>query len=65
MSATEVTLIEKIRRLAPWQRTEVEDFIDFLKTRDEQRLTRAMAKASEPSFAAVWDQEEDAAYDKL
>lgn len=65
MSATEMTLIEKIRQLAPWQRTAVEDFIDFLKTRDEQRLTRAMAKASEPSFAAVWDQEEDAAYDKL
>jgi hypothetical protein len=43
----------------------VEDFIDFLKSRDEQRLTRAMAKASEPSFAAVWDHEEDAAYDKL
>jgi len=65
MSATEVMLIEKIRQLAPWQRTEVEDFIDFLNARDAQRLTRAVARASEPSFAAVWDKEEDAAYDKL
>ena len=32
---------------------------------DEQRLTQAAAKASETSFAAVWDNDEDAAYDRL
>lgn len=62
MTASEQTLIEKIRqRLA-----EVEDFVDFLHTReDEQRLVHAAAKAAEASFAAVWDNDEDAAYDRL
>jgi hypothetical protein len=66
MAATEQTLIEKIKQLPPQRLAEVEDFIDFLRTReDEQRLTQAAAKASESSFAAVWDNDEDAAYDRL
>ena len=45
---------------------EVEDFVDFLRTReDDQRLTQAAARASEASFAAVWNNDEDAAYDRL
>ena len=32
---------------------------------EEQSLTRAAAKASEPSFADVWDNEDDAAYDRM
>jgi len=40
--------------------------VDFLKSReDEQRLTRAAAQASEPAFAKVWDNEDDAEYDRL
>jgi hypothetical protein len=40
--------------------------VDFLRTReDEQRLVQAAAKASEASFAAVWNNDEDAAYDRL
>lgn len=40
--------------------------MDFLKSReDEQRLTRAAAQASEPAFAKVWDNEDDAEYDRL
>lgn len=45
---------------------EVEDFVDFMRARESgQRLTNAAAKASEPSFAAVWDNENDAVYDRL
>jgi len=45
---------------------EVEDFVDFLRARDnEQRLSHSAAKASEASFAAVWDNAEDAAYDRM
>lgn len=66
MSATEQVLIEKIKQLPPQRLAEVEDFVDFLRTReDEQRLTQAAAKTSEPSFAAVWNNDEDAAYDRL
>ena len=66
MSATEQALIDKIRQLPPQRLAEVEDFVDFLRSRDdEQRLTQAAAKMSEASFAAVWGNDEDAAYDKM
>lgn len=66
MSATEQVLIEKIRQLPPQRLAEVEDFVDFLRTReDEQRLAQAAARASEASFAAVWNNDEDAVYDRL
>ena len=66
MSATEQVLIEKIRQLPPQRLAEVEDFVDFLRTReDEQRITKAAARASEASFAAVWDNDEDAVYDRM
>ena len=59
-------LIEKIRQLPPRRVAEVEDFVDFLHAReDEQRLTHAATKASEASFASVWDNDEDAAYDRM
>ena len=66
MSTTEQVLIEKIRQLPPQRLAEVEDFVDFLRTRDEeQRLTHAAARASEASFATVWNNDEDAAYDRM
>lgn len=66
MSAAEQVLIEKIRQLTPQRLAEVEDFVDFLHTReDEQRLTQSAAKAGEASLAAVWNNDEDAAYDRL
>lgn len=59
-------LLEKLKSLPPQRRAEVEDFVDFLKTReDEQRLTHAAAQASEPAFKAVWDNPEDDEYDRL
>ena len=59
-------LIEKLKSLPPQRRAEVEDFVDFLRSRDEeQRLTHAAAQLSEPAFKAVWDNPEDAEYDRL
>jgi len=59
-------LIEKIRQLSPQRLADVEDFGDVLRAReDEQRLTQAAAKAGEASFAAVWNNDEDAAYGQM
>ena len=66
MSATEQMLIDKIRQLPPQRLVEVEDFVDFLRLRESgQRLTQATAKMAEASFAVVWDNDEDAAYDRM
>jgi hypothetical protein len=65
MNAVVQALIEKISQLSPQKLAEVEDFVDFLRTRDERRLTQAAAGASEAAFAKVWDNAEDAAYDRL
>ena len=66
MAASEQALIEKIKQLPPQRLAEVEDFVDFLRARDDERgLTLAAAKAGEASFAAVWENDEDAAYDKM
>lgn len=60
------TLIEKISGLPLERIAEVEDFVDFIRQRDQdQGLTRAAAGVSGPAFAAVWDNPEDAAYDAL
>lgn len=60
------TLLEKIQSLPPEQVAEVEDFVDFLRQRDkDKRLTRAAAKSSEKVFQEIWDNPEDAEYDKL
>jgi hypothetical protein len=51
MSSNEQVLLEKLKALPPQQRAEVEDFVDFLKTREErardeaaQRLGKAFEK---------------------
>jgi hypothetical protein len=59
-------LIEKLKNLPPQRRAEVEDFVDFLRSREtDQHLTRAVARTSEPAFKAVWDNPDDAEYDRL
>ncbi len=59
-------LIEKLKSLSPQLRAQVEDFVDFLKSReDEQRLTTIAARASDPTFKEVWDNPDDAEYDRL
>jgi hypothetical protein len=62
----DTTLIEKIRSLPPEKVSEVEDFVDFLRMREEDRqLVRATTKLSEKAFQGVWDNPDDADYDKL
>lgn len=59
-------VVEKLHALSPERVTEVEDFIDFLKQRDEDRqLTRAAMRATEPVLEKIWDNADDAGYDKL
>jgi uncharacterized protein DUF2281 len=62
----EQALLEKLKQLPPERVAEVEDFVDFLRTRgDAQQLTQAAARAAEPAFKKVWDNPDDAAYDRL
>lgn len=63
--AQQQALITKIRRLPPERVAEVEDFVDFIRLRDEDgRLSEAAARLSEPSLAAVWDNAEDDVYNE-
>lgn len=66
MSTPERSLIEKLSLLPRERLEEVEDFVDFLRAREEERtLVRAAGKLSEPAFTKVWDNPDDAAYDAL
>lgn len=66
MNAQADQLIEKLKALPPERRAEVEDFVDFLQSREsDRRLADAIAKASEPALKTVWDNDQDAAYDRL
>jgi len=58
-------LIEKIRALPPEKIAEVVDFVDFLAHKDDRLLVRVASKISEPVFAAVWENSDDAEYDQL
>jgi hypothetical protein len=60
------SLVKKIQSLSPEKAAEVEDFVDFLRLREEEtRLTHAAAQLSEEAFAEVWGNPEDAVYDDL
>jgi len=62
----EQAIIEKIRALPPERVAEVEDFVDFLRMRgDDRRLTQAATKLSEEAFQKIWDNPDDAEYDQL
>ena len=66
-------LIQKIQSLPPERVIEVDKFVEFLRFRVQQdqaqaqdrALARMTAQASEASFAQVWDNAEDEAYDAL
>ena len=59
-------IIEKIQKLPPDKVTEVEDFVDFLTAREEGGpLSEFSTRASEAAFAAVWDNADDAEFDRL
>ena len=60
------TLIDKIEALPLERMAEVEDFVDFIGQREQDRaLGRATSNASLPSFAKVWNNPDDDAYDAL
>jgi hypothetical protein len=66
MPADTKTLIEKIEVLPAERIAEIEDFVDFIRLREQERaLTRAAAAVSAPAFAAVWSNPEDDIYDAL
>lgn len=58
-------LIEKIKALPPDKIAEVVEFVDFLAQRDDRLFVRAASKLSEPAFAEVWNNLDDAEYDSL
>ena len=59
-------IMDKLQRLSPEKIAEVEDFVDFLQQRElENQMTQAAAQVAEPSFQNVWDNSEDAVYDRL
>jgi hypothetical protein len=66
MIANAKILIEKIQALSPERLAEVDDFVEFLRQREQQRLsTNSAAKISEPVFTKIWDNSDDEAYDAL
>jgi hypothetical protein len=59
-------VLGKLQGLAPHRLLEVEDFIDFLKQRDDERsFTQAVQAASEPVLDQIWNNPDDAEYDQL
>ena len=66
-------LIQKIQSLPPERVAEVDDFVEFLQLQmqksqaqtHDRTIAGATSRASEPSFAKVWDNAEDEAYDAL
>jgi hypothetical protein len=59
-------MVKKLERLPPERVAEVEDFIDFLNNRDEDRgLVRAAQAVSESALQTVWNNSADADYDRL
>lgn len=64
MAATQI-LIEKINALPQEHLGAVEKFVDTLQLREHADEAVRMMAASTSSFAAVWDNDSDAAYDAL
>ena len=59
-------VFKKLQSLSPERIREVEDFIDFLTQREEERgLVFNAMKTSEMAFEEIWDNPEDAVYDQL
>ncbi len=59
-------LIKKLESLPAERIAEIEDFVDFIRLREQERaMTRAAPEASAPAFAAIWNNAEDDAYDAL
>ena len=59
------TLLEKIKSPPLERQAEVEDFVEFLRLKEERQLKQAALKLAEISFANVWDNPEDSVYDSV
>ena len=60
------SLIEKIKALPDERIVEVEDFVDFIASREQERaISRAAAAVSQPAFTAIWSNPEDDVYDAI
>jgi hypothetical protein len=58
--------MEKIQALPIARIAEVEDFVDFILMREQDRsLVEAAAATSATTFAAVWNNPEDDIYDAI
>jgi hypothetical protein len=59
-------ITEKLAHLPPERLAEVVDFVDFIAEREQDRgLVRAAQTASEVRLAQLWNNDADAAYDRL
>ena len=59
-------LIDKIQALPAERIAEIEDFVDFIAARTQDRtLAHAAAAASMPAFAKIWENPDDDVYDAL
>jgi hypothetical protein len=59
-------LVAKIQALPADRIAEVEDFVEFIRLRERERsLVRDAAASSAPTFAVIWNNAEDDAYDAL
>ena len=66
MNSNTNTLTEKIQSLSAEQIVEVDDFVEFIRLRGQERgLTQAVSAISAPTFEAVWNNPGDAVYDAL
>jgi len=66
MNARAQALMEKIQALPAERVAEIEDFVDFISLREQERaFTRSFTAASEPVFSKVWDNPDDSVYDAL
>ncbi len=57
-------LMTKIQALPVERLAEIEDFVDFIASREQEHAT-SRATASAPAFAAIWSNPEDDVYDAL
>lgn len=62
----EQAILEKLKGLRRERIAEVEDFVDFLKGRDDERgLTQAAGTLAGESLRKIWDNADDADYDRI
>jgi uncharacterized protein YaaN involved in tellurite resistance len=60
------SLSDKIQTLSAEQISEVEDFVEFLRQRGQDReLVRSAATVSTPALEAIWNNPEDDVYDAV